>query len=181
MTGIAMTTLKALGPRICLLGPSNSGKSTLAEAISRKQGLPAVHLDQLYHTPYTDWEPRPEAEFLRLHQQTIQQEKWIIEGNYTRSLGQRLDRATGFILLDASTITSLFRYLRRTWWEHDRRGGLEGGKDSVKWRMIHHIVGVTRSNRRRYAEMFERIDLPKVKLATIAELKWFYRQERLRR
>ena len=174
-----MMRLNALGPRICLLGPSNSGKSTLAEAISRKQGLPAVHLDQLYHTPHTDWQPRPETEFLRLHQQAIQQEKWIIEGNYTRSLDRRLERATGFILLDTSTLTSLFRYLRRTWWEHDRRGGLEGGKDSVKWRMIHHIVGVTRTNRRRYAEMFESIDIPKVKLATSAELKRFYKTEQL--
>lgn len=51
--------LEDLGQRICILGPSNSGKSTLASAIGRKCGLTVIHLDQLYHRPGTDWEPRP--------------------------------------------------------------------------------------------------------------------------
>ncbi|WP_353152102.1 AAA family ATPase [Pollutimonas bauzanensis] len=174
-----MNTLDDLGPRICILGPSNSGKSTLAEAIACKRGLPAIHLDQLFHQPNTDWQPRPEADFLHLHDQAIQQEQWVIEGNYTRTIAQRLERATGFILLDVSTATSLFRYLRRTWFEHDRRGSLEGGMDTVKWRMIHHIAVVTPSNRRRHAELFESISLPKVDLASTSELKRFYRAEQL--
>jgi adenylate kinase family enzyme len=49
-------TLDDLGPRICIVGPSNSGKSTLATAIGRARGLPVVHLDQLYHRADTDWE-----------------------------------------------------------------------------------------------------------------------------
>lgn len=48
-----------LGDRICILGPSNSGKSTLADAIARKRGLEPIHLDLLHHLPNTDWEPRP--------------------------------------------------------------------------------------------------------------------------
>ena len=51
--------LDTLGPRICILGPSNSGKSTLADAIAAKQGLEPIHLDRLYHLPHTDWQPRP--------------------------------------------------------------------------------------------------------------------------
>lgn len=176
-----MNRLDDLGSRICILGPSNSGKSTLAQAIARKRGLPAIHLDQLFHLPRTDWQPRPEAEFLRLHDQAIQQEQWVVEGNYTRSIGQRLARATGFILLDLSTAESLFRYFRRTWFERERRGALEGGRDSVKWRMIHHIAVVTPANRRRYEEMYESIVLPKVKLATKGDLRRFYRRERLDR
>ena len=35
--------LSDLGDRICILGPSNSGKSTLADAIARKRGLEPVH------------------------------------------------------------------------------------------------------------------------------------------
>jgi len=174
-----MNRLADLGSRICILGPSNSGKSTLAQAIGRKCGLTTIHLDQLFHYHYTDWEPRPEAEFLHLHDQAIQQEQWVMEENYTRSVGRRLERATGVILLDASTAISLVRYFRRTWFERDRRGALEGGQDSVKWAMIHHIAVVTPANRRRYAEMYERISLPKVKLVTVAELRDFYRREQL--
>ena len=55
-------TLDDLGPRIIILGPSNSGKSTLAEAIARARGLEAIHLDQLHHQPGTDWVQRPPEE-----------------------------------------------------------------------------------------------------------------------
>jgi len=174
-------TLDELGPRICIMGPSNSGKSTLATAIAHVRGLTAIHLDQLHHLPNTDWQPRPEDEFIALHDAAIAGECWVIDGNYSRCLPQRLARATGLILLDASTATSLLRYLRRSWFERDRRGALEGGQDSVKWDMIRHILVVTRRNRRRYAEMFGRLDLPSIKLRSAREIAHFYRVERLDR
>lgn len=176
-----MPILDSLGPRICILGPSNSGKSTLAQAIARRQALPAIHLDQLYHQPFTDWQPRPQAEFLHLHAQAIRQERWVIEGNYTRCMAPRLARATGLIVLDVAAPVSLWRYLRRTWFDRQRHGALEGNEDSVKWQMIRHIVAVTPANRRRYREIFERSPLPKTRLASPGQLARFYREEALAR
>ncbi|HEY1892684.1 MAG TPA: hypothetical protein VGG63_19980 [Steroidobacteraceae bacterium] len=174
-------SLEELGPRICIIGPSNSGKSTLADVISGARGLPAIHLDRLFHLPNTRWQRRPEAEFIALHDEAIKGELWVMEGNYSRCLPQRLKRATGFILLDVPTATSLFRYIRRSWFERDRRGALDGGQDSVRWGMIHHIAVTTRANRRRYREIFKQIDLPKVKLMTVRELAHFYRSAGLDR
>jgi adenylate kinase family enzyme len=168
-------SLEELGPRICIMGPSNSGKSTLADAIGRARGLPVIHLDQLFHLPNTRWQRRPEAEFIALHDEAIKGELWVMEGNYSRCLPQRLERATGFVLLDVPTTTSLFRYIRRSWFEPDRRGALDGGRDSVRWGMIRHIAVATRANRRRYREIFKQIDLPKVKLMTVREQAHFYR------
>lgn len=176
-----MSLLDPLGPRICLMGPSNSGKSTLAVAIARQRGLPAIHLDQLYHHPRTDWRPRPQAEFQRLHALAIEQPRWVMDGNYTSCIAPRLARATGLILLDVPTATSLFRYFRRTWLESDRKGALDGQLDSVKWQMLHHIAVVTPRNRKRYAAMFEASVLPKIRLATRAALDGFYRAETLDR
>ena len=133
-------TLDVLGPRIAILGPPGAGKSTLARAVGRKLGLPVVHLDQLQHYPDTDWQMRPEAEFIALHDEAIAQSCWLIDGNYSRCLPRRLDRATGVIRIDISTLTSLYRYLRRSWFETGRAGALVGGRDSVKWLMIHHII-----------------------------------------
>ena len=174
-------TLKELGSRICIVGPSNSGKSTLAEVISQTQGLKAVHLDQLYHLPNTDWVPRPADEFAALHDAAIKGSQWVIEGNYSRLLPQRLQRATGFILLDVPTPVSLYRYLRRCWFERDRRGALEGGRDSVKWDMIRHITVATRASRSHYQHMFDDIDLPKVWLGSTKSLAEFYRSNGLMR
>ena len=174
-------TLDDLGARICIMGPSNSGKSTLAHAIARVRELEAVHLDQLHHLPHTDRSPRPTDEFVALHDEAIAGSWWIIEGNYSRLLAQRLERATGFILLDVPTMVSLYRYLRRCWFERDRRGALDGGRDSVKWDMIRHIAIATRSNRRRYRQMFVQIGLPKVQINSMRALADFYRANGLQR
>ncbi|WP_206244371.1 P-loop NTPase family protein [Novosphingobium terrae] len=173
--------LDDLGPRICIMGPSNSGKSTLAGAISRTRGMPVIHLDQLYHQPQTDWQPRPEAEFIALHDAALAGEHWVMEGNYSRCLPQRLARATGFILLDISTSLSLARYLRRSWFERDRVGALDGGRDSVKWVMIRHIAVTTRVNRKRYQALFDKVELPKITLASPRALAHFYRANGLSR
>lgn len=174
-------TLNDLGTRICIMGPSNSGKSTLAESIARAKGLEVVHLDQLHHLPHTDWVPRPTDEFAALHDAAIIASRWVIEGNYSRLLPQRLERATGFILLDVPTTTSLYRYFRRCWFERDRRGGLEGGKDSVKWDMIRHIAVATRANRNRYRDMIDGISLPKVQISSTKTLAAFYCSNKLKR
>jgi adenylate kinase family enzyme len=114
------------------MGPSNSGKSTLAVAISIARGLPVVHLDRLYHQPHTNWVPRPADEFARLHDEAIKGDRWVMDGNYSRLLPHRLERATGFVLIDLATPISLYRYLRRCWIKQDRAGGLEGGTDRVQ-------------------------------------------------
>ena len=156
--------LAALGDRICILGPSNSGKSTLADAIARKRGLTPIHLDQLYHVPGIDWVPRPREEFIALHDEAIACERWVMDGNYSVCMPQRFARATGVILLEISTALSLARYFRRTLLQKDRIGSLKGGQDSIKWMMIRHITVATPKNRERYRAMFDNMDLPKIYL-----------------
>ena len=128
-----MLELSELGNRICIMGPSNSGKSTLADAIARKIRVPAVHLDLLFHLPGTNWEPRAFAEFKRLHDAAITTPRWVMDGNYSQLLPLRLTRATGLILLDIPMPLSLVRYVRRSLRRGVRFGSLQGGKDSVKW------------------------------------------------
>lgn len=174
-SALAPVALSDLGPRICILGPSGSGKSTLAVAIGARLDLPVVHLDQLHHLPDSDWVPSPRAEFAALHDAAILGERWVMDGNYTALMPQRIARSTGMILIDVPTRISLWRYLRRTLFEKGRRrGALNGGRDSVKWAMIRHILGPTRANRRRYAALYEEVALPKVALRSPAALARFY-------
>ncbi|WP_370675320.1 AAA family ATPase [Pleomorphomonas sp. PLEO] len=166
--------LADLGDRICILGPSNSGKSTLAVAIGRKRGLSAVHLDQLYHLPGTDWVPRSNDEFVALHDDAITGDRWVMDGNYSICMPQRFERATGLILLDVSTTVSLWRYFWRTLFQSGRQGGLDGGRDSLKWEMVRHITVTTPNNRRRYAEMFKALALPKIHLSSADAIRRCY-------
>ncbi|MDE1162708.1 MAG: AAA family ATPase [Acidobacteriaceae bacterium] len=173
--------LAELGDRICILGPSGSGKSTLACAIARKRGLTAIHLDQMHHESGSNWVPRPYAEFQQLHDEAITGERWVMDGNYSKLFPQRFARATGMILLDVSTATSLLRYVRRSLFERERAGALEGGFDSVKWNILHHILAVSPKNRRRYAAIYEQVSLPKLRLDSPRALAVCYREWGLER
>lgn len=171
--------LEDLGPRLCILGPSNSGKSTLAQAIARKRGCACVHLDQLHHFPNTAWLPRPRQDFFALHDVAIGAEQWVMDGNYLGCLPQRLARATGVVLLDIPVTASLMRYLRRTWFEQRRCGGLDGAREQVRWEMLRHIAVVERRKRKDLARIFECSSLPKIALLTVPAIDQFYRLEKL--
>lgn len=148
--------LETFGRRIMICGPSNSGKSTLAAALARKLEIEVVHLDLLRHLPNTNWVQRPDEDFARLHDQAIEGDGWAMDGNYSRLVPARRERATGIILLSDNRWANLYRYFRRTLFETDRVGALAGNKDSIKLDMIRWVwIGETR-NVRRY-----RTDLPK--------------------
>ena len=171
-----MLPLDRLGKRIVIVGPSNAGKSTLAVALSDRLGIPAVHLDQLHHLPNTDWEKRPRAEFVALHDVAVAADTWIMDGNYSGLMPQRLARATGAILITSGHWRRFFRYIRRTVVNRSNRAGhLEGAKDSLKWEMAEWILQKTRHSADRYAELLNDYDLPVVKCHTAAELNALYR------
>ncbi|TBY61856.1 AAA family ATPase [Rhizobium leguminosarum bv. viciae] len=170
-----MLPLHSLGERIVVLGPSNAGKSTLAVAISKKLGLPAVHLDQLQHLPQTDWQARAEAEFAALHDAAILGDRWIMEGNYSRLMPQRLARATGAILITSNRWLRFSRYLKRTLFNRSGRAGhLEGAKDSIKWEMIHWILVKTRNSDVKYSKALHESGLPTVECHTAVALNNLY-------
>lgn len=173
--------LDELGPRICILGRSNSGKSTLAEAVGRKLGLPPVHLDQLRHQPDTHWQFRPLEDFLFLHDAAIRRERWVVEGNYSVCLPGRLERATGLIVLNVSTLTSVVRYVRRTVSRGYRAGNLTGAKNSVEASMLYSLVRTSPLHSKRYEAVFENAPLPKIYLGSAREIERFYAREALAR
>jgi adenylate kinase family enzyme len=167
--------LSALGNRIIILGPSNSGKSTLAQALAHRLDVPPVHLDQFRHLPNTDWQARPDPEFHALHAEAIKADGWVMDGNYTKLLPARLARATGAIVLNSNRWPRLLRYFRRTLFEQQRAGHLDGGKERVKWLMIHWIMVVSVKSGERSRSLISQSGLPHAFCTSISELKALYR------
>ena len=176
-----MLPLQAFGDRIMVLGPSNAGKSTLALALSEKLDLPTVHLDQLQHLPNTDWQARPEAEFKALHDDAIMADKWVMDGNYSRLMPRRFERATGAILITSNHWLRLARYLKRSLINPSARAGsLEGGREYVKWEMIDWILFKTPKNSVKYANMIRNVPFPTIECRTTKELDALYDEWNLR-
>ncbi len=105
--------MKQLGQRICIIGPSSTGKSTLAVRLGKKYGFPVFHLDKFHHEPNGNWVKRPPEEYLKLHNEAIAGDKWVIEGNYTKSMPQRFERADTVIITHMNRFTCLYRYTKR--------------------------------------------------------------------
>ena len=169
-----MLALQELGPRIMICGPSNTGKSTLAVAIGRKIGAPAIHLDRFRHLPDTDWVPRSDAAFQALHDVAITGDSWVMDGNYSKLFPQRLARATGIILLSDNRWANFARYLRRTLLQRHRAGNLPGAQDSLKWEMVRWILVASPRNLERYRTDLPRAGLPFVRVDSMRDLQRIY-------
>jgi len=180
-TSPRLPPLGELGPRICICGPSNAGKSTLCAAMARKLDVPAIHLDLLFHLPNTDWVPRPKDEFVALHGAAIAGDRWVMDGNYFGTITERLARATGIIMLGSEPVRAAFRNVRRTLFESGRRAGqLEGNIDKLNWKLFHFILIEQPKKRQRDLTILRKSGLPMVELDTMAQLNRLYAEWGLR-
>jgi adenylate kinase family enzyme len=77
----------------------------------QKLGLPVIHLDKLFWTP--GWVSVSKEEFDRLHETALAEEKWIMDGNFDRTIPRRLQRCDTVIYLDFSRFACLMGVLKR--------------------------------------------------------------------
>ena len=109
-----MKMISDIGNRICIIGFSCSGKSTLAFNLSKKLHLPVLFLDAIAHVPHTNWEVRDRLLLKKEHDLFIKNnEQWIIEGNYSFLMPDRFNNADIIIGLDYMNIKSILRYFKR--------------------------------------------------------------------
>ena len=122
-----------IGRRICILGPSCSGKSTLSEKLGKKLKYPVLHIDQIAHVPGTKWIKRPHEEIVKIHDAFIKKQKWVIDGQYKRLMPQRLKRADMLILIKTNRFICLWNFLNRCCAKHERCGGLKDAPNEFNW------------------------------------------------
>ncbi|MEW2581331.1 hypothetical protein [Streptomyces syringium] len=100
-------------PRIALVGPVASGKSTLAAAIADHTGLPRCSLDDLFWGP--QWTPAEGTAFHTAVRNALAAKTWIADGNYGGPVAQTLlQRADLAIWLDFSLRICLPRLVNRS-------------------------------------------------------------------
>lgn len=172
-----MITLQQLGNRICIIGCSNSGKSTLADALSNKLNIHAYHLDQYAHLQNSNWRRLSDEILIKEHSKIIKMDSWIIEGNYSICMKSRFDNATSVIWLDPNVCSSIFRYLLRSLKnETNRPGRLAGAQKDFSFWLIKWILFNYPKNRMKYQKLLEsRKDLLVLKIESISLLKAYYR------
>lgn len=94
--------------RVLVIGCPGAGKSTFASRLRDVTGLSLYYLDMMWHKP--DRTTVTREQFDARLQSILKRDAWIIDGNYARTLPQRLEYCDTVFFLDFPT-------------DHMRRGG----------------------------------------------------------
>ena len=84
--------------RILVIGSPGAGKSTFSRRLREETGLPLYYLDMLWHRP--DRTTVEMEVFDRELGKILEKDRWIIDGNYIRTLEMRLKACDTVFFLD---------------------------------------------------------------------------------
>ena len=84
--------------KVIVIGCPGSGKTTFAIKLNEITGLPLYHLDAIWHKP--DKTHIPQEEFVDRIKEIFRTDKWIIDGNYNRTIEPRLKQCDTVFLFD---------------------------------------------------------------------------------
>ena len=84
--------------KVIIIGCPGSGKTTFAEKLQKCTGLPLYYLDAIWHKP--DKTHIPREEFDQRIVEIFETPKWIIDGNYKRTIEMRMKQCDTVFLFD---------------------------------------------------------------------------------
>ena len=101
----------ALPSRIWVGGPCGSGKSTVAKRLAGALGVAPTHLDDIHWKP--GWIESSPAEEEAALEHIVARPAWVVDGNYSKLRGPRMDAVQLFVWLDLPLNVTLPRLLSR--------------------------------------------------------------------
>lgn len=139
--------------RIIIIGCGGAGKSTLARQLGEKLELPVVHLDKLFWLP--GWVERNRDEFDDLLREEMAKEKWIMDGNFNRTMPERITQCDTIIYLDFSRMACLMGVLKRviTTYGKERPDMGKGCPERIDFDFLKWVWNFNKNKRQRYYRM----------------------------
>ena len=163
--------------RILIIGSGGSGKSTLARQLGEKTGLPVVHLDKLFRHP--GWVESSKEEIDAKIMQAISEPRWILDGNYNRTLPKRLEKCDTVIYLDFSRFACLMGVVKRilTTFGTVRPDMAEGCPERFDWEFLRWVWNFSRKHREKYYRMLNETEgIEKIVLKNRRAVKQFLKE-----
>lgn len=142
--------------KIAILGYSGSGKSTLGQQLANQYKVPVLFLDTVQFL--SNWVERDTNEGCSIVWNFMQNESWVIDGNYNDFFQkERLEQANKIILLNFSRRVCLYRAFKR-FFQHKNKtresmatGCIEKMDLEFVWWILHE--GRTKKRRNHYKQI----------------------------
>ena len=129
--------------KIAIMGYVGSGKSVLARNLSQKFAIPKLELDDIAFD--LNWKAVDRSKILPVIQSFMEQESWIIDGNYDDLFQeQRLQAADMIVFVTLPRLQCLIRALKRT---KDRKAA--GYQNDINPWFIRFLLFECRNKKRR--------------------------------
>ena len=144
--------------RVVIIGCGGAGKSTLARSLGEKTGLPVVHLDKLFWKP--GWVESTREEIDGIIQWEIRKDRWIIDGNYNRTLTMRMERCDTVIYLDFSRFACLWGVMKRILTTHGtvRPDMGDGCPERFDLEFLKWVWNFNKTKRKQYYELLNSLE-----------------------
>ena len=153
------------GRRVMVVGGCGAGKSTFSKKLAQLTGLPLTHLDRLGWRE--NWEKTPREEFDAALSAVTSGDEWIIDGNWSRTISERLRRADTVVWFRFSGVRCLHGVVGRFFRDRgrvreDMAPGCVEKFDAEKLRFFHTTLWGARKTNRRIGEYLK--DAPDVRV-----------------
>ncbi|MEL7423361.1 MAG: topology modulation protein [Bacteroidota bacterium] len=127
--------------RIMVAGCSGSGKSTFSRELAARTKLPLIHLDREYWLP--GWVEPSKQDWRRSMAELVQQERWIMDGNYSATWDIRLPRTELVIYLQYPLWLLFWRSTKRilSYRGRVRPDMAPGCPEHFNWSFYHFLIG----------------------------------------
>lgn len=147
--------------KICIIGGSGTGKTTLAENLGKRLDLPVYHIDGIHHLD--NWQIRDKKERDKIIIEKADEDKWIIDGTYRSTLQYRLDKADFIIYLDYSTIAQVKGVLGRFIKNHGKeKKEIPGCNERMNLKFFWFVVNWRKNRRNEILSKINTIDTNKL-------------------